>query len=235
MTKELKSTIEFSGHVSGKYDESAQALIAKLEAMGQSADGLFDMLRLVLEGSSADLALVKKTDKDINQLEYDVVADLQVMIGNYSPALDELRFLLSTMPIVISLERLGDIAKANIKRCTKIKEEGVVFSATFNQELLKMIAITRHMLDSAMACLHRFDASMLQSVLAEDDQVDALYLSLMTLLTKQPQPYPMLPILVKNMERAADHALDIARTVHYAHVGKRPKKKHIRAGNVHTI
>lgn len=232
MTQEVKSTIEFSGHVSGKYDESVHALIAKLEAMGQSADGLFDTLRQVLEGSSADLALVKKTDKDINQLEYDVVADLQVIVGNYSPALDELRFLLSTMPIVISLERLGDIAKANIKRCTKIKGEGVIFSEQLNLQLVKMIEITQHMLGSAMTCLQTFDATMLQSVLAQDDRVDALYLSLMALLKDQSQAHPMLPILVKNMERAADHALDIARTVHYAHVGKRPKKKHIRAGNV---
>lgn len=232
MATELKSTVEFSGHVSSQYDAAALGLISKLEAMGQSVDTMFEMLSQMLNGQFASPDNIKKIDKDINQLEYDVVAELQVIVGNYSPALDELRFLLSTMPMAVSLERLGDIAKANMKRCRQLQQDQAILPDPLKSELLKMVAATRNMLALALKGLRQFDAQMLPAVLEADDQVDAMYVALMNMLKDLPSQHPLVPIVIKNTERAADHALEIARTVHYAHVGRRPKKKHIRQGNV---
>lgn len=222
------SSVQFTSHAFKGYDDAVQSLISELRVMTDSVDELLAMLDDAVQGKEASPRHAKKADKEVNQLEYDVINRLHDILAKYSPSQDELRFLISTVRIAASLERLGDIAKVNVWRCDQIATEQKDMPEVFMRALITMLAIARQMLKDSLANLAAFDSKRLGAILDQDDEVNRLYGTLMDTLQTMPKQHPMLTIVVKDVERAADHAFEIGRITHFAHTGTKPRKKEIR-------
>jgi phosphate transport system protein len=226
------TTIQFSGHAFTRYDILTQQLLEELQRMASEVRVLLDLFSETIQGKQTERSVAKQIDKQINQTERDVITQLHSILGQYSPSIDELRFLTATVRIASGLERMGDIAKVNIWRCEELQTGGNQFPEGFAEKIEAMITHIRDMLARAMKNLTELDKEALISILQQDDQVNQHYHELMNALYRLPKQHPLLPVIIKNVERAADHVFDMVRVIHYAHTGHTPKKKQIRKGEI---
>lgn len=231
--------IQFSGHAHIAYDTSAQSLVGELQHMASTVDQLMGMLIEAIAGKAVSISSAKDKDKEINQLEYDVIGDLHSILAKYSPSLDETRFLISTVRIAAALEAIGDVAKVNIKRHEHSWGNTQPLPEPFLSQTTEMVGIARTMLNASMENVQHFDAERLTKVLEQDGKVDELYVSMMDQIKNTPANTPdmvarynTLLILIKDIERAADHAFEVGRIAYFAHTGTKPRKKNIRSGNI---
>lgn len=222
------TSVQFTGHAFKGYDDAVLSLINELDTMATSVEELLGMLDDAIHGKEISTKIAKKADKEINQLEYDVIHKLHSILVKYSPTTHELRFLISTVRIAASIERLGDIAKVNIWRCQQIYGEQKEMPDLFLHTLITMLSLARNMLRDSLRNLAAFDSNRLSTILDQDDEVNRLYATLMDTLRTMPKQHPLIAILTKDIERAADHAFEIGRIAHFAHTGIKPRKKEIR-------
>ncbi len=231
--------IQFSGHAHLAYDQSVHALVGELSKMAATVDRLLDMLSQAISGAPVSASSAKDMDKEVNQLEYDVIGDLHSILTKYSPSLDETRFLISTVRIAAALESIGDVAKVNIKRHGYSWGAQQSLPEPFKTNTLEMLTLTRTMLTASMDNISLFNAERLTKVLEKDSQVDELYVGMMEQIKNTPattpemvERYNTLLILIKDIERAADNTFEVGRIAYFAHTGNKPRKKHIRSGNI---
>lgn len=157
-------------------------------------------------------------DRKINAKRFEIENQLMILIATQQPMAHDLRLLASTMEINSELERMGDYAKgiANIN----IRMGG--------QPLLKPLIDIPRMAQIDVSMLHRAltafvneDVEVARAILAEDDEVDALYNQvyheLMMYVIQDPKSIERANWLLwvaHNLERVADRVTNICeRTV----------------------
>lgn len=221
--------IEFSRHAFSSYDADVQSLLSELTDMSHQVEQLLSLLAAAIHEGAAHAKQAKDMDKAVNKMEYDVIARLHSVLGKYTPSVDELRLLISTIRISAALERIGDIAKANVRRLEHFYTSGSQVPQALRQPTLDMLDILRGMLRAAMQNLVAFDTEQLGKILAQDDKLDGIYIALMAQIQQeQGMVAQTMFILAKDVERAADHSFEMGRIAYYAHTGEKPKKKQLR-------
>lgn len=223
--------IEFSRHAFPGYDSDAHLLLEDLSAMAAQVESLIALLGAAVHSNRAEAKKAKEIDKSINQMEYDVIGKLHNILGKYSPSVEELRFLISTVRLGASLERIGDIAKVNVRRLDHFFAETGTIPDALRQPTLDMLDITQGMLRAAMQNLVAFDTDQLVKILEQDSKVDEIYISMLKKIQTEAEGAAlsqMMLILIKDIERAADHTFEMGRIAYYAHTGLKPKKKELR-------
>ncbi|HXE06902.1 MAG TPA: phosphate signaling complex protein PhoU [Acidobacteriaceae bacterium] len=182
---------------------SQQALEFSIEAYVARDMALCDH---VLEIEEA----INSAETTVDDMAYDLLAKEQPM------AID-LRFILSVIKINGDLERIGDQAAGIAERAQMLKD-----SPKFDlpPEIEAMGEKTGVMIRTALQSLLEADAKMADSVLLLDDEVDdmnrAVQAELVDVMQRDPECsiQALNAILIsRNLERAADHATNIAEDV----------------------
>ena len=135
----------------------------------------------------------------------------------------DLRTVSSALKIITDMERIGDHA-ADISELTLMLDELPQMS---NGHLRDMAAQTTGMLlGSLEAYVHR-DTEKAQSIIRQDDVVDALFVEvkrdLIDTIQREPQAGEAaldLLMAAKYFERIGDHATNIAEWAVFAHTGR---------------
>jgi phosphate transport system protein len=122
------------------------------------------------------------------------------------------------------LERIADCA-VNIAERSRHQEIQLV--AEQNPDLKQMFPVVRQILRNAIQAYSAEDAAVARRVLAEDEQVDALYGQIVrSIVAQAPRAsesvaaYLDLLSVAKNLERIADHATNIAEDVVFLWTGQ---------------
>lgn len=227
--------IEFSRHAFSSYDADVQSLLSELTDMATEAGRLIALLADAIHHNTADARQAKDIDKAINQMEYDVLGRLHGILGKYSPSVSELRALISTVRVSAALEHIGDIAKVNIKRLEHFYAAGGHIPEALKQPTIDMLDIMQGMLRAALQNMVAFDTEQLVKILEQDGKVDEIYLSTLGKLQAETDSRAAsgalaqtMFILLKDVERAADHAFEMGRIAYYAHTGVKPRKRDLR-------
>ncbi|MDG1287010.1 MAG: PhoU domain-containing protein [Rickettsiales bacterium] len=224
-------------HAHAGYDEMVQEMLGDMTSMKDIVETLLEMMVKAVDGDEVSLREAKTIDKEVNELEQKVISSLHSLLTKYSPALDELRFLMAMMQMASRLERMGDMAKANIRRLENAwPSEGKTLPGPVQKAALQMLELTREMLASAMRNVSEFDVDRLSRNLGREDEVNSLYLGVLETIEDGPMKawkkdmskYNALLMLLKDIERCADQSFEIGRISYFAHTGERPKKKEIR-------
>jgi phosphate transport system protein len=155
-------------------------------------------------------AAINTAERDIDEMAYDLLAKEQPM------AID-LRFILSVIKINGDLERIGDQA-TNIATRTCSLDEARDIALPFDiSEMGEKVGI---MIRRAVQSLIEADAKLAESVLAMDDEIDDMNREVQSELVELMQRNPVSSgqalnaiIVSRNLERAADHATNIAEDV----------------------
>jgi phosphate transport system protein len=182
---------------------SQQALSLSLEAYLTGDLGLCDHVKEIETAINA-------AERDVDEMAYDLLAKEQPM------AID-LRFILSVIKINGDLERIGDQA-TNIASRTQFLHDSPKISLPIDiPDMGEKVGV---MIRRAIQSLLEADAKLAESVLQMDDEIDDMNRDVQAELMEVMQQHPVVSgqalnaiIISRNLERAADHATNIAEDV----------------------
>ena len=182
---------------------SQQALSLALEAYLTGDMGLCDHVKEIE-------AAINTAERDVDEMAYDLLAKEQPM------AID-LRFILSVIKINGDLERIGDQASNIAQRAMSNRDLPQISLPVDISEMGEKVGI---MIRTAIQSLLEADAKLAESVLRLDDEIDDMNRAVQAELIEVMQIHPQLStqalnaiIVSRNLERAADHATNIAEDV----------------------
>lgn len=161
-----------------------------------------------------------RIDVFYRQIEVDCVN----LLGLQAPVSQDLRLLSAIMQLIRDLERIGDYADDLGEISLKLFPHPP--HPTLPQAQV-MAHRCRAMVAMSLAAFSNLDAESGLELKAEDDRVDAEYDALYEALAHQRdisgsvEPTVLMVLVIRHLERMADHATNIGRRVAYVITGER--------------
>ena len=197
----------------------------RLLKMAEIAENMIDnSIKAIIEHNPDYLKSVEENEDIIDQMEVENESLIITTMARYQPEAKYLRMLAMDLFVNRDLERIGDHAE-NIKEhaqsiLTKPKLKEYV-------DLPKMTELTINMLKDAIKAFAENDTELARDVIKRDDKIDALedqiIRELYTYMVEDPSTIKVglrLIDVVKNIERVADIATNLAEEVIYMKEGK---------------
>lgn len=200
------------------FDTELAELKNGLMAMAGQAEEMIELARKALEQRSDALAdRVIALDEAVDQRELLLDQACVDLLALRAPIATDLRLIASTLKIIPELERIGDHC-VNIARRAKLLNPQQPLRMGGYLESLGLE--TREMVRRALDAFVNGDADLARRVIEDDDRVDTLYLDaykeLLRIMLADPlsiERASHLIIVIKNWERIADQATNIAEEV----------------------
>ncbi|HEY0264658.1 MAG TPA: phosphate signaling complex protein PhoU [Granulicella sp.] len=200
------------------FHQQLDALKDKLLAMAAlSQQALEFSVEAYLNNDLKLCAHVKEIEAAINAAERDVDEMAHDLLAKEQPMAIDLRFILSVIKINADLERIGD-QSANIAQRAALLHDRPQISLPI--DIASMGEKVGVMMRTAIQSLLEADPKLADSVLMLDDEVDAINRGVQLELVEVMQQHPVVSeqalnaiIISRNLERAADHATNIAEDV----------------------
>ncbi|MFO1092313.1 MAG: phosphate signaling complex protein PhoU [Planctomycetaceae bacterium] len=176
------------------------------------------------EPSVEDATALMERDTDIDRWDVVIEENCLKMLALHQPVAIDLRRITTVLKLVAELERVADLA-VNIseRACGLLDAPEVVVP----DELKEMAQHAVNMLHRAIDAYVALDSRMAREVCSEDDEIDDANQSLINYLIEQMhlQPDRLDALLhlfsaVRQVERVADHATNIAEDVVYLVEGR---------------
>jgi len=215
-----------SPHTVSAFDADLKTLAALIADMGGRAGrALTEATRALIERDAQLAQQVIASDRGIDLLQHQIEERAVATLARRQPMAVDLREIVSTMRIAGDLERVGDLAKNVAKRVIAIGDLPSPSTlaaglATLSRQVGRQLSVV------LKAYAERDDAAALQ-VWKADGAIDALFTSLfrelLTYMMEDPRSIGFCAHLLfcaKNLERAGDHATNIAETAHYVIAGE---------------
>ncbi len=217
--------IHFNNHAFKGLDESLNKLLELLHAMGAGVEELMSMLPKSLESADADtFAAAKAVDKTINSAEMQVDASVAAMINKFTLIGEDLRFALACIKIAGTLERMAD----KIKNCTKrLSRTHHPIMPAIKSELATATTAVRAMVPLALGQVTDYQTAGAHQLLAHGATVQQAYRTILITLQSHNGPADdetHILLVAKNLEQAADMAVEIMKVCHFVHTGTKYEK-----------
>lgn len=210
------------------FENNLRQLQQELIDMGSLVEAALQQSIVALK--EQDLILAQKVidnDEIIDDMQMKVEDKSLMLIALQQPIAKDLRTLSAAIKIPIDLERMGDHAKNIAEVTIEIGKQPLVKPLV---DIPKMAEIVCQMLKDSLQAYVEMDVQLAEAVCVKDDEVDDLCdLSLRELLTymiKDPatiEQASQLLYIARCLERAGDHATNIAESVVYLVTGQRYK------------
>lgn len=200
------------------FDNELRDLKFSLLAMAGQVEEMIDLTRkALLERSDSKADQVMSLDKQVDEMELRLDQACIDLLALRAPFASDLRLLASTLKIVPELERIGDHC-CNISRRAKfLNPQPTILAGDWLERLGNE---TNSMVRRAVDAFVNGDPDLARSVIQDDDKVDELYGAIYRELLKLMLADPLrierashLIIVIKNWERIADVACNIAEEV----------------------
>ena len=200
------------------FHQQLEALKDKLLAMAAlSQQALEFSLEAYLTGDMGLCEHVEEIETAVNAAERDVDEMAYDLLAKEQPMAIDLRFILSVIKINGDLERISDQAANISQRAQGMRDLPQI---ALPIDIPDMGEKVRVMIRRAIQALLEADARMADSVLAMDDEVDDMNRAVQQELMGVMQQHALVSsqalsaiIVARNLERAADHATNIAEDV----------------------
>jgi len=212
-------------HLSGQFNADLDAIIDRVQTMGQLVlDQLRDALG-ALERNDGELAVqVVARDTEVNRLELGLDEACRDMLVQRQPAAGDLRLVFAVIKVVMDIERMGDLAKRVAKAA--LKSAGTP-QQRFGGAIASLGASVLSLSDKALAAFVAFDgvaaAAIKQEDRAIDEQCKEITAELQLFIAAQPGSTGGALQLIwaaRSLERFGDHAKNVAEHIFYAVYGK---------------
>lgn len=193
--------------------------------MGSLLEQSINDVIVALEKIDATLAHeIIKNDDAIDELEHQIERECITMIAKQQPLASDLRKVTSIMKIVTDVERIAD-------HCADISEYIILLSGQNNviapKNLKEMVNVMKSMVIETIDSFVEVDRDKANQVIAKDDIVDDYFASISNELTEIMQENKnAIPacvsylMIIKYLERMADHATNIAEWIEYIITGR---------------
>jgi phosphate transport system protein len=200
------------------FQQQLVALKDKLLAMAAlSQQALEFSVEAYLAGDMALCDHVVEIEAAINSAETSVDDMAYDLLAKEQPMAIDLRFILSVIKINSDLERIGDQATNIARRAQSLKDAPRISLPVDIKDMGEKVGV---MIRTAIQALLEADAKLAESVLAMDDEIDDMNRAVQTELIEVMQQHSLFSeqalnaiLISRNLERAADHATNIAEDV----------------------
>jgi len=168
----------------------------------------------LVAGDRSQILDVVDGDKPINDLQMDVDNRCVTLLALHQPVAVDLRFVVAATRVSADLERIGDLAVNIAETALRYIEHRPIKPLI---DIPRMSTVAQRMLTIALEAFLERNASLAESVLLEDDQLDDLngqvFRELLTYMlgnTQAIEPGIDLILISRHLERIGDHATNIA-------------------------
>lgn len=200
------------------FEEALEQLKRDLLTMaGLAEEAVRLAVEALLERDEAKAESVIRGDTAIDELEVAVDASVIKLLALQQPMAGDLRLLTMALKISNDLERVGDHAVNIAEEAELALDEPRLATLP---ELEEMARMARQMLAGALDSFIRRDTTLAREIIARDDRVDNLdrnlFRVLLTHMMEDPRKITLcldLLLVVRNLERIADLATNIAEDV----------------------
>ena len=200
------------------FQEELEQLKTRLLEMGGMAE---EEVRLAVKGlMDADADLIERVltgDEPVNALHIEIDNRCFTLLALFQPMAADLRTIVAAVKINTDLERVGDLAVNIAEAARRYASQPPIKKLI---DIPRMASIAQTMLRDALDAFVRRDLALAQSVLNEDDRLDALktqmFRELLTYMLQDPstiEPALDLILVSRHLERIGDHATNIAEDV----------------------
>lgn len=195
--------------------DQLKAKLLEMSALVESA--VYRSVQGVVEKNQELAEQVLKNEARINQLEMEIDDQAISLLALQAPLAADLRLVTAAIKINNDLERMGDLSVSIAQSALALIKEPVIRPLI---DIPHIAGLAQGMVRKALDAFVNRDAELARSVLASDDAVDnmrtASYHELISFMESNPgqisQALYLLSV-VRNLERIADHATNIAEDV----------------------
>jgi phosphate transport system protein len=213
-----------SEHIVKSFSEQLEMLANAVAQMGGLAEAQFaNAIEAVAKRDTKLAEAAIGSDERVDRIQQTVEDQALKLLALRQPMAVDLRNTLAAIKIAYELERVGDLAKNIGKRALILNREPPI---RLTQSLARMGRQALTQLKTVLDAYSDRDAEAAQSVWRHDEEIDELYNSLfrelLTYMMEDPRTIGLcthLLFIAKNIERAGDHATNIAETVHHMVTG----------------
>ena len=156
----------------------------------------------------------------VNRLEMEIDNHAIGLLARYQPVACDLRFITAAMKMNTDLERMGDLAANIARRAINLSPEPV--AQPFLENVNRMAGCVSSMVSRSIGAFLNRDGQQAEQVLKDDDEADrfmsAITRELFHAMSRDVNTLETaleLMFVVRNLERIADHATNIAEDVAY--------------------
>lgn len=205
-----------------RFNEQLEQLNVELIKMGALCEeAISAATKAYVEGDRELGERARSLEQDIDHKERDIESQCMKLLLRQQPVAKDLRAVSAALRMISDMERIGDQA-ADIAEIARYMEKSSILRQVPMEEMaLAAIKMVTDSVDSFV----RGDLALAHSVIAQDDQVDSLFLSVrekLTVLIAGGENGGLcldLLMIAKYFERIGDHACNIAQWVEYAITG----------------
>jgi phosphate transport system protein len=167
---------------------------------------------------------LRALDKEIDRYYRQIEADCSAMLTLKAPVSQDCRFVSAFMQLVRDLERIADYAEDLAEKAIRL----VPYSP--HELMAEVEGMSEHaqlMLSTSLVALAELDPNAGPYVKKLDDRVDNDYDRIYAALAQQQnlsgviEPFILMALIIRDLERMADHATNIAQRVSYIITGQR--------------
>ena len=212
-------------NVRNRFDEQLHTLNHELLEMGALIERAIRSATDALVKQDVEAALQAiAADKEVDQAERDIESLCLKLLLQQQPVARDLRLISSALKMITDMERIGDQASDIAELVIYLSKEPYIKELT---HLPQMAENAIRMVTGALDAYVRKDVVLAQEVMAMDDTIDALFVTvkdeLISLIRHDvsagSQAIDLL-MIAKYYERIGDHAQNIAEWVEYALTGR---------------
>ncbi|MBD1934777.1 phosphate signaling complex protein PhoU [Trichocoleus sp. FACHB-69] len=208
-----------------QFERKTRSLARDVLRMGALVENSFRLAHQALFSRNLEAAReIPLLDKEIDRFYRQIELDCSTLMTLESPVAQDLRQLSAYMQLVRDLERIGDYAKDLGEIAIKL------FPYPPHSCLPEIEAMAHHaqaMLASSLVALADLDAAAGKAIKQQDDAVDTAYETVYQTLAFQRdikgviEPILLMVLVIRHLERMADHATNIGQRVAYIVTGTR--------------
>ena len=209
-----------------QFEREIEELVQRLLDLAQAVESALAQATRALVDQNADLAEhVIVGEEAVNTATYEIEDYVNTVVAREQPVATDLRFIITTLHVVIALERIGDLAVHVAKVAQKLSTE------TYLKPLISMNVMAdraAQMVRDAVHAYVRRDAQAADDIAAGDDLIDntysQLFRELLTYMMESPKTIAQAQTLLfaaKQFERVGDHATNICEAATYVATGRR--------------
>ncbi|WP_028878400.1 phosphate signaling complex protein PhoU [Terasakiella pusilla] len=215
-------------HTVKSYDSELTQLDNAIARMGGLSESLLGRASEALVKRDTALAAdVIHDDLKVDELEMEINSEVTRILALRQPVADDLRAVIAALKTSSDLERIGDLSKNIAKRTITLSNTTPIGAV---HTIARMASLVQSMIHNVLDAYLERDERKAIDIRQQDEVVDQLHTSLfrelLTYMMEDPRnitPCTHLLFIAKNVERAGDHATNIAENVHFLVTGKHPK------------
>ena len=208
------------------FGREIEDLEQRLLALSQTVDSALAQATKALLNQNEELAgHVLVSEEAVNAATYEIEDYVNTLVAREQPVATDLRFIITSLHVVIALERIGDLAVHVARVAQKLASE------THIKPLISMNLMADGAIQMVRDAVHAFvgrDGEAARDVAAGDDLIDNTYSQifreLLTYMMESPKTIAQAQTLLfvaKQYERVGDQATNICEAAIYVATGQR--------------